>query len=154
DVRHGGLDAELRPEIYVPPAQLPWAMSTMTFVLRTPGDPLALVEAARRAVWAVDPNQPVYDVRTLERVVRDSQAVFMARIFAGALTTFAALALLLAGLGLYGVISYNVARRSYELGVRAALGAERADLLRLVFRHGAALVGLGLLIGFAAALAT
>jgi putative ABC transport system permease protein len=152
-VRHGGLDNEPRPEIYIPIAQLPWATRTMTLVLRTAGDPLALVEPARRAIWSVDANQPIYDVRTLEQVVRDSSAVFLARLLAGALGVFAAIALLLAALGLYGVISYNVARRTYELGVRAALGAQRGDLLRLVFRHGAALVAAGLAIGFVAALA-
>jgi putative ABC transport system permease protein len=152
-VRHGGLDNEPRPEIYIPIAQLPWPTRTMTLVVRTAGDPLALVEPARRAIWSIDANQPIYDVRTLERVVRDSAAVFLARLLAGALGVFAAIALLLAALGLYGVISYNVARRTYELGVRAALGAQRGDLLRLVFRHGAALVAAGLAIGFVAALA-
>jgi predicted permease len=154
DVRHGGLNEDARPEIYVPLAQVPWPSRSFTVVLRTAGDPLAVVESARRTIWSVDANQPIYDVRTLERVVRESSAVFLARIIAGALTIFGAMALLLAALGLYGVISYSVARRTYELGVRAALGAERSDLLGLVFRHGALLVLAGLGVGLLAALGT
>jgi putative ABC transport system permease protein len=151
-VRHGGLDSESRAEFYVPFTQVPWSTRNMTFVLRTGGDPLALVEPARTAIWSVDSNQPVFDVRTLHRVVRESGAVFVSRIIAGALMIFGGVALLLAVIGLYGVISYNVAQRTYEFGVRAALGAERQDLLRMVMKRGAALVGIGLGLGFAGAL--
>jgi putative ABC transport system permease protein len=152
DVRHGGLDNEPRQEFYIPFGQLGWAASGMTFALRTAMDPNAVAGAARDAVWRVDARQPVFDVRTMERMMRDSGAAFGARMMAGGLTLFAAVALLLAALGLYGVISWSVQQRTYEIGVRTALGARASDMLLLVLREGVGLVALGLGLGLAAAL--
>ncbi len=153
DVKHSGLDKEQRTEMYVPFAQLPWAANGMTFAVRTRSAPLTIVQPAQNAIWAVDPNQAIYELKTMERVVRDSGSVFIARLLAGALGIFGFIALLLAALGLYGVISYGVAQRTYEIGVRGALGATRADLTKLVMGQGLGLVGIGLGIGLLGALA-
>lgn len=151
DVRHRGLDAEVQPEVYVPYEQAPEA--SMTLVMRTALEPSALSAAARAAVRAVDPDQPVGEVRTLEQVVAESESVGSRRTVLLLLAAFAALAVLLAAMGVYGVISYSVAQRTQEIGVRMALGASSADLVRMVVRQALALALAGIALGAAGAAA-
>jgi ABC-type antimicrobial peptide transport system permease subunit len=124
----------------------------MTFAVRTVGDPEALVGSIRAAVWAIDPTVPLYDMWTQE--VQIDQAIRQERIFATLVSGFAVLALLLACLGIYGTLSYAVARRTPEIGVRMALGARRADVVGLMLRESAGPVLIGAAVGIAAAAAT
>jgi putative ABC transport system permease protein len=145
-----GLDSDSMLQIYVPERQdAIWG--GMSLVVRTKGDPEALTQAVRNEVRTLDRNQPVYDVKTLAQVVADSTAY--RRLAALLMAGFACVALLLACVGLYGVISYAVARRTHEIGIRMALGARPSDVLRLVLRQGGALVLAGVGLGAAAAFA-
>ena len=149
DVKHTGLDAEVNATAYWPHPEL--AYTFMTLVIRTDGDPLALASAVRQAVWSLDKDQPVVDVRTMEDLLWVSMA--RARFSTVVLGVFAAMALLLAITGIYGVVSYSVAERTREIGIRVALGALPGDVLQMVLRQGLILAGLGVGIGLAAALA-
>jgi len=149
DVTHAGLTGAARPVVYIPLAQRPFNMSY--FVVKTEGDPARVVSSIRAAVRSVDKDQPIYDVRTLEERIGASvgQERFIALLLAG----FSVVALLLAAIGLYGVLSYSVAQRTHEMGVRLAFGAEANDILRRVMRDGIKLIGAGLVIGVAGAAA-
>lgn len=135
------------PELYRCYFQAPTA--SMSVILRTASDPLALATAARRAVTALDPNQPVYNVDTLSRIVKD--AVWVTRLTAALFGAFSALALALAAVGIYGLTAYAVAQRQREIGLRLALGATPGDVLRLVLGRGLALALAGVLGGIVAA---
>jgi len=150
-VHDDNLEAKPRVELYRPVAQPSWLPPAMTFVMRSAGDPLALAAAARGAVRGLDPDQPIAGLRTLEQVVAGSVAP---RRFALLLLgIFAALALALAAVGVYGVTYHSVVRRTRELGLRIALGARPHQVLRLLIAEAGALVALGLGIGLVAALA-
>jgi len=151
DVRHAGLDAEIQPEVYAPYYQMPEASTTL--VARAVSEPLMLAAAVRAAVRAVAPDQPVSEVRTMPRVVAESEAMGSRRTVLLLLSAFAALAVLLATVGVYGVISYSVAQRTQEIGVRMALGAAGGDLVWMVVRQALGLALAGVTIGTLAALA-
>jgi putative ABC transport system permease protein len=147
DLKHYGLDSEPRPEIFLPFRQT--TLNGMALVLRTETDPLQFAGTIRREVWAVDPGQPIYDLSTMRQVL--ARAVSLPRLSMVLMAIFAATALLLATLGIYGVISYSVSRRTKELGLRMALGAESGDARRLVVVNSMGLVGLGIGVGLVAA---
>jgi putative ABC transport system permease protein len=138
------------PQVYFLQRQVP-AMNTVTVLLRTHGDPLALRAALADVVRRVDPAQPVFNVRTMEQDIARTQVT--ARLYTHLLGCFSGLALLLAAVGLYGVISYSTAQRTREIGIRLALGAVSAEVFRLILRDGFRLIAVGTALGLAAALA-
>jgi len=137
------------PTMYEPVRQSCWYM--MTLLARASGDPLALSSSIRQAVWSVDPNQPIVHMQAMDDVVSDSISV--QRFSAILLSGMAGVALLLAVIGIYGVMAYSVSQRQHEIGIRMALGAQVRDILLLVLRKGIMLAGLGILAGLAGALA-
>ncbi len=148
DTRYTGLDRALRPQVYVHFSQDP--KEQMAVVLRSYGDPTMLVNSARQAVQALDPNQPIARVRTMQQIVTTSVA--NRRFQMVLIGLFAILAVALAVVGLYAVVSYSVAERIHEMGLRLALGARPANLVALILREGLRLVVLGIAVGVGAAL--
>jgi putative ABC transport system permease protein len=143
DTRHDGLDRAARPELFLPHPQLPFG--SMTFVVRTqPGSP-ATLQVLKEQVWALDPLQAFYRTATLEELI--SRTLVSRRFLVVVLTGFGLAALLLAGAGLYGVMSFSASQRSREFGVRIALGARPADILQMVVREGVALAVAGIGVG-------
>ncbi|HKP12274.1 MAG TPA: ABC transporter permease, partial [Blastocatellia bacterium] len=149
NVRHRSLSDQARPEMYVPQAQ--FANAAITLLVRTDARPEALIEPLRQQVATLDPELPLTGVKTLDRY--RAEAVALPRFNALMLGLFAGLALLLTAVGLYGVMSYGVAQRTHEIGIRVALGARRRDVYRLVVGQGLKLALVGTAIGVAGALA-
>ena len=149
DVRHDELKRAPRPEFYLPLRQetTPW----MSLVVRTSGDPTAMAAAIRSQIRSVDPDQPISRLQTMDRVVANS--ISSQRSHMLLLGVFAGLALVLAVIGVYGVVAYSVTQRTHEFGVRLALGAQTGEVLRLVLGRGMTPVVIGVAAGLAGALA-
>lgn len=149
DVRFGTVNSAAAPDTYISYNQA--RVSRMMIFLRTAGNPLTVVASARRTLHVIAPLDPVFDIRTMSE--RVGAATSQARFSATLLTLFAVIALGLAFMGIYGVMSFGVAQRTREIGIRIALGADRTRVLRMIVREGAVLVTIGAAIGLAAAFA-
>lgn len=149
DIRQSGLDDEAAPHVYVSSLQFP--MSRFGLLVRTSVDPMSLSGAIRSQVQAVDRGQPVYNIATMEE--RIAETMSERRLYLWLLGSFAAIAMALATVGIYGVISYSVTRRTHEIGIRLALGARAGDMRRMIIRQGMVPALIGVAIGLAGALA-
>ena len=149
DVRNRSLDIEPKPAYYVPQTQVPF--DQMAMVVKTAGEPHSLISAATKQVAAMDQDIPVFGVKSMEEYL--SASVAAPRFSTTLLSIFAAVALVLTVVGLYGVMSYSVAQRTNEIGIRLALGAQSRDVLLMIVKQGSLLIGLGLVIGLAGAYA-
>jgi putative ABC transport system permease protein len=147
DAKLYGLDSPIEPAIYSPHMQHPF--QSMGLAVRTDGDPAAVASVVRREILKLDPDQPVSNVRTMETVLSDS--LMLRRVSMLMLTVFALLALTLATVGIYGLTAYSVSRRTHEIGLRVALGANQAQILRLIVVRGLVTSLIGAAIGLAAA---
>src|SRR5262249_21467955 len=138
-----------QPQLYVSHYQFPFIFTGL--VARTSGPPMSVANDVRKAIWSVDKDQPIWAVRSLEEVVASTQGqpLFLATLLA----VFAGIALLLAGVGIYGVMSYAVAQRTHEIGIRLALGASGRRVLGEVVARAARLTGAAVVLGLAAAIA-
>ena len=143
DVHERGLEKETAPEIYIPLVAMP--LQTAALAVRTDGDPRHFVNSIRAQVLAIDPDEAVSHIKTMEEAIQES--VGQRRVTLVLLGSFAGIALLLALVGIYGVIAYSVAQRTQEMGIRRALGAQGSDILRLVLGQGLGLALSGVAIG-------
>lgn len=147
NIRHYSLDENAMPQVYIPYTQHPYIFSTL--VVRTNGDPLAMAGAVKDAVWSIDPDQPMWKIRTVDFLIERSLGP--ARFIMNLMTGFSLVALLLASIGIYGVISYAVNQRVHEIGIRMAIGADTGDILRLVVGHGMLMIACGVGLGLVGA---
>jgi putative ABC transport system permease protein len=148
-LRHDGLDADPRPEVFIPFAQLPYG--SMTFVVRTSTDAASLIPTLKTRIWDVDPTLPLYEASTVDTLV--AQSLAPRRFITSLLGILAGLAFALATIGIYGIVSFATAQRTREIGVRVVVGGSARDILRLVFAEGAQRVAVGVLVGLAGSLA-
>ena len=154
DLKHRGLDVEAKPEMYVPYSQPPlpdWNIQSMFVAVRTKNEPKGLIGAARGIVQEIDKDQPIYGVSTMQQLLGKSLAPRRFNMLL--MGMFSAIALALASIGIYGVMSYSVTERTREIGIRMALGARTGDVLRMVVKQGVTLTLLGVGIGLAASFA-
>jgi putative ABC transport system permease protein len=149
DIRQLGLDVPPDPELFMPYTQ--WPSSDMSLVLRTASEPSSLVPVVKKEIWGVDPDQPVTDIRTMDELVSTEAAG--RRFVLQLIGIFAAIALVLAAVGIYGVVSYATRQRTHEIGIRMALGAGGRQILWLVAGQNAKWLLIGITAGVASALA-
>ncbi|HYJ86770.1 MAG TPA: ABC transporter permease [Pyrinomonadaceae bacterium] len=149
DVKIGGLDEALRPVVYYPFRRFPGVGTNL--VVRTNGDPTALAAAIRSETRSLESDVAVFNVRPMEELIGDSPAAFMRRFPALLIGIFAGVALLLASIGIYGVVSYSVSQQTHYIGVRMALGAQTSDILKMVLKQGLSLALAGIVVGVVAA---
>jgi ABC-type antimicrobial peptide transport system permease subunit len=147
DIKHGGLEEEMQPELYI--SYLQGAPVGPFIVMRTAGDPAAMAETVRAEVRSIDKTIPIYDMRTMSAL--RSESVSMRRFILMIVVAFGALALGLAAIGVYGVMSLVVSERTREVGVRLALGAQPSELLTMILGQAAKLAGIGVALGVIAA---
>jgi putative ABC transport system permease protein len=148
DIKSDGLDAAIAPRIYLPVNQSP--SYAMVVYLRTHAESGTLGDAVRREVQAIDPTIPVFEVRTMDEVV--AKYLEQRRFALELLGVFAGVALLLASIGIYGVMAYTFSQRTNEIGIRMAMGAQRGDILKIAVGEGALIVAFGLAAGLAGSL--
>jgi putative ABC transport system permease protein len=149
DVHDFGLEEKVRGNVYRPFAQIP--VPVVAFVVRTSGRPSSLTSAVKHAIWSVDKDQPIYKIIGVDQMA--SESLGLRRVSSVLLGAFSALALLLAGLGIYGVMAFSVAQRTREIGVRMALGAQPESVLKMIMGYGMRIVLAGMAVGLAGALA-
>jgi predicted permease len=149
DVHDFGLEEKVRGNVFRPFAQIP--LPVVAFVVRTSGRPSNLTSVVKQAIWSVDKDQPIYKIVGLDQLANESLA--LRRVSSVLLGAFSALALLLAGLGIYGVMAFSVAQRTHEIGVRMALGAQPGSVLKMIAGYGMRIVIAGIAIGLAGSLA-
>jgi putative ABC transport system permease protein len=150
DVKIGGLDDAIRPVIYYPYRQN--ASLGTSLVVRTEGDPTASAAAIRNEIRTLEPDVAIFNMRAMAELISTSPAAFMRRFPALLISIFAGVALLLASIGIYGVVSYSVSQQTHHIGVRMALGAQRSDILRMILKQGLTLAVAGMAFGAVAAL--
>jgi putative ABC transport system permease protein len=151
DVKTAGLDEAARPVLYYPYKQL--AGLATSLVIRTSADPAGLASSIRNEIRTLEPDVAIFNVHAMEELISDSPAAFMRRFPALLISIFAGVALLLASIGIYGVVSYSVSQQTHHIGVRMALGAQASDILKMVLKQGLLLALAGISIGVVAALA-
>jgi len=149
DVRHAGLDADPQPEFFIPHAQSP--TGSMTYVVRTDAEPSMILPNIKEQVWSLDKDLPFNTAGTVEQLVTDSLGE--RQFYLILLGSFAAIALALAALGIYGLMSFSTSRRTHEIGIRMALGATPEDIVKMLVRQGATLAAIGVALGIAGAVA-